>query len=187
MHYIENVLCKYPIVAAVKDDEGLQICLESESLVVFVLYGDLNSIPDIVMKLKTAGKTVFVHADLIEGLSAREAAVDYLIKNTSLDGIISTKLPLLRFAKAKGLITIMRFFLIDSIAMENIKKMNSERCIDFIEILPGLMPKIIDNICKNNKKKIIAGGLISEKSDVVSALDAGAIAVSSTNSSVWNM
>lgn len=101
MHYIENVLCKYPIVAAVKDDEGLQICLESESLVVFVLYGDLNSIPDIVMKLKTAGKTVFVHADLIEGLSAREAAVDYLIKNTSLDGIISTKLPLLRFAKAK--------------------------------------------------------------------------------------
>lgn len=187
MCYLEDALYACPIVAAVKDEEGLRHCIESESQVVFVLYGDLNSIPQIVNRLKLAEKTVFVHADLIEGLSAREAAVDYLIQNTSLDGIISTKLPLLRFAKAKGLMTIMRFFLIDSIAMENIKKMKDERCIDLMEVLPGLMPKIIGQVCKNSGKKIIAGGLITEKSDVVSALDAGAIAVSSTNSAVWNL
>ena len=34
---------------------------------------------------------------------------------------------------------------------------------------------------------IIAGGLISEKEDVINALDAGAIAISSTNQQVWNM
>ncbi len=184
---MEDLLGECPIVAAVKDDEGLEKCISSESHVVFVLFGDLNSVPQIVGRLKRAGKTVFVHADLIEGLSPREAAVDYLIKNTQLDGIISTKLSLLRFAKAKGLMTIMRFFLIDSIAMENIKKMKNERCIDLIEILPGLMPKIISRVCKNSGKKIIAGGLISDKSDVLSALDAGALAVSSTNSAVWNL
>ncbi|MEG2499451.1 MAG: glycerol-3-phosphate responsive antiterminator, partial [Oscillospiraceae bacterium] len=32
---------------------------------------------------------------------------------------------------------------------------------------------------------IIAGGLITDKEDVMNALSAGAVAVSSTNSAVW--
>ena len=114
MGFLEDTLGDSPIVAAVKDEPGLERCLNSPCRVVFVLFGDLNSVPRIVAELKTAGKTVFVHADLIEGLSAREAAVDYLIHAARPDGIISTRLPLLRFAKAKGLRTILRFFLIDS-------------------------------------------------------------------------
>ena len=125
MGFLEDTLGDNPIVAAVKDEPGLERCLNSPCRVVFVLFGDLNSVPRIVAELKTAGKTVFVHADLIEGLSAREAAVDYLIHAARPDGIISTRLPLLRFAKAKGLRTILRFFLIDSIAMENIAKMKT--------------------------------------------------------------
>ena len=147
----------------------------------------MKSVPRIVAELKTAGKTVFVHADLIEGLSAREAAVDYLIHAARPDGIISTRLPLLRFAKAKGLRTILRFFLIDSIAMENIAKMKNERCVDLIEVLPGLMPKVIHRVAATCGKPIIAGGLVTEKADVVNALEAGALAVSSTNPGVWKM
>ena len=167
MGFLENTLGDSPIVAAVKDEPGLERCLNSPCRVVFVLFGDLNSVPRIVAELKTAGKTVFVHADLIEGLSAREA--------------------LLRFAKAKGLRTILRFFLIDSIAMENIAKMKNERCVDLIEVLPGLMPKVIHRVAATCGKPIIAGGLVTEKADVVSALDAGALAVSSTNPGVWQM
>jgi len=37
------------------------------------------------------------------------------------------------------------------------------------------------------KVPIIAGGLISEKEDVVAALSAGAISVSTTNVNVWKM
>ena len=187
MGFLENTLWDSPIVAAVKDEPGLERCLNSPCRVVFVLFGDLNSVPRIVAELKTAGKTVFVHADLIEGLSAREAAVDYLIHAARPDGIISTRLPLLRFAKAKGLRTILRFFLIDSIAMENIAKMKNERCVDLIEVLPGLMPKVIHRVAATCGKPIIAGGLVTEKADVVNALEAGALAVSSTNPGVWQM
>lgn len=182
-----DALSASPVVAAVKDDAGLEICIGGDSRVVFVLYGTINTVPGIVDRLKEAGKTVFVHTDLIEGLSAREASVDYLIRNTALDGIISTKLSLLKFAKAKGLLTILRVFLIDSLALQNIGKIKKERCVDLIEVLPGLMPKIIHKICGDCGKKIIAGGLVTEKSDILSALDAGAVAVSSTNVAVWSM
>lgn len=56
-----------------------------------------------------------------------------------------------------------------------------------MEVLPGLMPKIIRQLCRTTGKPVIAGGLISDKEDVTGALGAGAVAVSSTNPAVWAM
>lgn len=72
-------------------------------------------------------------------------------------------------------------------AFENIQKQMGIARPDMIEILPGLMPKIIRRISRLVKVPVIAGGLISEKEDVVAALAAGATAVSTTNPSVWEM
>ena len=49
------------------------------------------------------------------------------------------------------------------------------------------MPKIIRRVVQAVGKPVIAGGLISDKEDVTGALGAGAVAVSTTNPSVWAM
>ena len=49
------------------------------------------------------------------------------------------------------------------------------------------MPKVIRRVARLVKLPVIAGGLISEKEDVMAALSAGAISVSSTNQSVWSV
>lgn len=103
------------------------------------------------------------------------------------DGIISTKPSMIRRAKELGLYTVMRFFVLDSLSFENIEKQLVSVKPDFIEVLPGVMPKIIRKVCKRVRTQVIAGGLISDKEDVMAALDAGAIAVSSTNQKVWLM
>jgi glycerol-3-phosphate responsive antiterminator len=177
-----------PVIPAVKDDVGLERCLSCESKVVFVLYGSVNTIRDIVLRQKEAGKTVFVHIDLLDGLSAREAAVEYLIKNVAADGIISTKSGLIRFAHSRGLLTVQRYFVLDSLALENIiGRTDPASGSDLVEILPGLMPKIIARLAAEIRKPIIAGGLISDKADIMAALNAGAVAISSTNRNVWFM
>ena len=56
-----------------------------------------------------------------------------------------------------------------------------------VPVLPGIMPQVISKMCKVSKAPIIAGGLISEKESVMSALSAGAMAVSSTNHEVWKL
>ena len=157
-----------PVIAAIKDEEGLRKCIHSEIQIVFVLYGDICSIGDIVSRLKKAGKTVMVHLDLITGLSSREIAVTYLKAVTHADGIISTKPAVIRQAKEEGLFAIMRFFVIDSIAF-------------------GVMPKITRRICQNSRVPVIAGGLISDKEDIMAALSAGAVSISTTNQAVWFM
>jgi glycerol uptake operon antiterminator len=175
-----ELLQKEKIIPAVKSIEGINKILAREEKLVFVLFGDILSIPDIVSRLKNGGKTVLVHIDLIDGLHSQEIAVDFIAKKTLADGILSIKANLVKYAKAHGLITIQRFFVLDSMALVNIEKQFPLEYADAVEILPGLMPKIIRHAARLTDKPIIAGGLITDRHDVQSALEAGAAAVSTT-------
>lgn len=176
-----------PVIAAVKDETGLKECLYSESQIIFLLFGDICSVGRYVEIAKSAGKMVFVHMDLINGLGNKEVAVDFIRENTGVDGIISTKPQLVKRAKELGLFGILRIFVIDSMAFGNIEKQCASLVPDAVEILPGLMPKIIKKLCSTVNVPIIAGGLISDKEDVMNALNAGAVAISVTNQRVWFM
>lgn len=176
-----------PVIAAVKDETGLKECLYSESQIIFLLFGDICSVGRYVEIAKSAGKMVFVHMDLINGLGNKEVAVDFIREHTGVDGIISTKPQLVKRAKELGLFGILRIFVIDSMAFGNIEKQCASLVPDAVEILPGLMPKIIKKLCSTVNVPIIAGGLISDKEDVMNALNAGAVAISVTNQRVWLM
>lgn len=177
-----------PVIAAVKDFEGLEKCCGIEEIrVVFILFGDVCNIDDIVSRIRDKGKIAMVHIDLITGLSSKEIAVDFIKKHTQANGIISTKPLLIKRAKELGFYTILRFFVIDSMAFENVNRQCNQVHPDFIEVLPGVMPKIVKKLCRLSSIPVIAGGLVTDKEDVMQALSAGAISVSTTNQEVWFM
>ena len=180
-----------PVISAVKNDAGLQAAVEMEEIqVIFVLYGDVCTIPEILERIKAAGKKAMVHIDLIAGLSAKEISVEFIARQTRADGIITTKPALVRRAKELGIFAVLRFFVIDSLALKNIENLEMQCGTsrpDFIEVLPGVMPKVLGRIAKVSRIPMIAGGLITEKEDVIAALSVGAIAVSSTNQDVWKL
>lgn len=173
------------LIAAIKDEEGLLRILKTDVGVVFVLYGDVLTIADIVKTIREAGKAAIVHMDLISGLSSKEVSVDYIKETVHADGVISTKQNLIKRAKELGLFAVMRFFVLDSMALVNLNKQCKAVEPDCIEILPGLMPKIIKKISESEPYPLIAGGLISDSEDVENALNAGAVAVSTTKQEMW--
>ena len=177
-----------PSIAAVKNMKDIEVsCTIEEIQVIFILFGDVCSIDRIVKRVKDAGKVAMVHVDLISGLSPKEVSVEYLKEHTEAEGFISTKPSLIKKAKELGMYTILRYLQKDSMALENIRQQQHIVRPDFIEVLPGVMPRVIKRICGSVKTPIIAGGLITEIEDVLAALSAGAIAVSSTNHQVWKM
>ncbi len=179
-----------PIIAAVKDDKGLETSLTSESSVIFILYGDICTIPDIVKRVHEAGRTAMVHVDLINGLSSRDVALDFIKTSTVADGIITTKSALIPHAKELKLNTILRYFVLDSMALINIEKGAKPGVPqpDFVEFLPGIiLPEMIRKINSISRVPVIAGGLISDKAGVMNALSNGAVAISTTNPDVWFM
>ena len=117
-----ELLEESPIIAAIKSWEGLEKSLKSECKVVFVLFGTICDIDQIVARIKDAGKVAIVHVDMIQGLSTKRVAVDFIAHNTRADGIISTKNTLVERAKEMGLYAIQRTFVVDSIALDTLKK-----------------------------------------------------------------
>lgn len=174
-----------PVIAAVKDSEGLAKSLESESRIIFILYGNICDIGDIVSRIKNAGRMAFVHVDLISGLASKEISVDFIRSNTRADSIITTKPALIKRAGDLGMFAILRMFMIDSMAYNSIEKQAAACSPDLIELLPGTMPKVIRRVCDKIKIPVIAGGLIADREDVIHALSAGAVSISTTNSGLW--
>ena len=93
-------------------------------------------------------RDAMVHIDLINGLSGKVIAVDFIQKFTRADGIITTKPALIKRARELELSTIPRFFVIDSMAYSSIEKQLRSVKPDYIEILPALMPKVVSHICR---------------------------------------
>jgi len=180
-----RVLHENQVVAAIKDVDGLKRSLASQCKIVFVLFGDIVNIPKIVEKIKNTGKIALVHVDLVDGLSSRSIAVEYIAKNTCADGIISTRPNIIKHAKEFDLLAIQRFFVLDSLALNNISRQIAYEAADAVEILPGVMPKIIKKLVEGVRKPVIAGGLITDDEDIINALSAGASAISSSNQAIW--
>ena len=161
-------------------------CLRTDIQTVFVLYGDICNISEIVRQIKDAGKIAIVHADLISGLAAKEISVDFLRRSTQADGVISTRANMIQRAKELNMIAILRVFLIDSMALDSALSAKNLKP-DAIDILPGLMPSMLRKVRQLTGLPILTGGLITEKKEVMQALEAGALAISSTAPAVWQM
>lgn len=74
-------------------------------------------------------------------------------------------------------------------AIKNIENLGNqhEQLPDVVEVLPGLMPKILKQICKTSKVPVIAGGLISDKEDVMGSPGCGGSSGFTTNQKVWEL
>lgn len=176
-----------PVIASVKDDAALAEVLRSDRAVVFVLYGSVLDVADIVQRCKDAGKTVLVDVDLLDGFAARDVVVTWLAQHTAADGVLSAKSNLVRAAKRAGLVAVQRFFLVDSFSYHQLPRVVDQAKPDAIEILPGCMPRVITWLRDDTDVPVIAGGLVCDKADVMAALGAGAVAVASSNRDVWGM
>ncbi len=182
---IKMALNDHPIIAAVRDEQDIVAAVKSPAKIVFLLKEDINSIKEHVEYLKKHNKYVLIHFDLLSGFSKDSHALRFIAKNINIDGVITTKNNIIQEAKKMNLYTVQRLFLLDSMALESgIKSMN-EMQADAVEIIPGLMPSIIEEIVSKSNVSIITGGLIRSKNDVIQALSAGALGVSSSNKKIW--
>ncbi len=178
-----------PVIAAVKSDEGLRHCLETDIGIVFTLYGDLGSIEGIVKQIKDAGKIAMVHIDLVNGMQPKEVSLDFIRNRTEADGIITTKYSLVQHAKSLELNTVLRMFMLDSTSMETLDRYSRQDSVqpDIMELLPGtLLPDVIRRANKICRVPVMASGLITRKEEIMNALKNGAISISTTNEKLWN-
>lgn len=171
-----------PVIAAVTDEKW-QMAVESPAQVIFYLSANLLTVKERVRQAHEAEKIVMVHMDLAEGIGRDRSGIRFLA-DCGVDGVISTKAQLIRLAKEQNLITVQRFFALDSKGMESIDEMLRNTNPHLMEIMPGVVGKAIARFYKSGIP-VIAGGLIETKQEVTEALGAGATAVSTGQQKLW--
>ncbi len=176
-----------PIIAAVGNEEELSLALDSDCRVVFLLMGNVMDVGDLTRRVHESGKLCVIHLDLIEGFSSKEIAVDAIQQATHAEGIISTRGALIKRARQLGMAAVQRGFMLDSRSLNSFEQQIALSKPDFVEILPGLLPKVIASLKDRISAPIIAGGFIHEKEDVIAALQAGALAVSASSPKIWSV
>lgn len=177
----------HPIIAAVRDEKGLKAALASQVEVIILLNGSLSNIRSRINLIKDHGKLVFVHLEMMSGLSKDQAALEFLRVEINPTGIVTTKPNLIPKARSLGLLTIQRLFMLDSLSMQTgIKMVNANRP-DFIEIMPAIIPKVILRVKRESQIPIIVGGMVETKEEIIELLKVGANAVSTSKKELWNL
>ncbi|ARK29088.1 glycerol-3-phosphate responsive antiterminator [Halalkalibacter krulwichiae] len=181
-HFINQKI--FPAARSLKEFEKL---LKSKFDVIILLNSHVSQLKSLMRMANHAGKKVLLHADLVQGLKTDEYAAQFLCQEIKPAGIISTRKNVVLTAKKNSIIAVQRLFLLDSIALETSYKLLETTKPDYIEVLPGVMPHIIKEVYERTKIPIIAGGLIRGKIEVLNALEAGAIGVTTSRRELWDL
>jgi glycerol uptake operon antiterminator len=171
-----------PVIAAVQDG-SFEAALASPAEVIFCLKSNLLTVAEQVKAAHAAGKCLFVHLDLADGIGKDKVGIAYLA-SIGVDGLISTRTQLVKHATECGLVGVQRFFALDSKGVESIAETLAGAAPDLIEIMPGIAGKVIERFAAG-RIPVIAGGLIETKKEVTAALDHGALAVSTGRAELW--
>ncbi len=176
-----------PIIAAIRSEKDLKAAMDSNVSTIFLLHADIFNINFLVDSVKNNGKSVFVHMDFLEGIGRDKKALEYIVSNVKPDGIISTRSSHIKYAKEKGIFSIQRFFMVDSLSYETTIKTVKSFQPDMIEIMPAVIPRVITRICEKVSVPVIGGGLVVTKKDVIDVLKCGAIGVSTGKQELWDL
>lgn len=187
MKQLVNALTNHPVIAAARTPDAVLRASKSPVAAVFLLGGSIFELEKMVQTVHDADKYAFLHIDLAEGIGRDEAAVEWCVRNLHIDGLISTRPQLIRKASDMGVVTIQRLFLMDSSSFAHGQRLLKNTPPHMAEVLPGIAPKAVRQLCETLNKPVIAGGMISERSEILEALNAGALAVSVSDERLWNL
>jgi len=176
----------YPVAAAIKSSEDMQVALNSDALLLFVLKGDAFQLVPLVNQAHQRGKGLVVHVDLVSGIGKDRAGIQYL-HQIGVDAVITSRSQLVSAGRAEGLTTIQRLLLLDDSALESGVRTIARAAPDIVEILPGIIfPEVAPTLQQLLPGPFIAGGFIRTAADVARIQAAGGILSSSSTYQLWH-
>ncbi len=176
-----------PIIAAVRQQYDFEVALESAVTTIFLLNEDMLNAKELIERIKAKGKNVLFNVDSPKNFEKGREAVDYICDTIRPDGIITSESNNIKYAKEKGMFSILKLSLVDSLSYETAVNAALSDKPDMIEILPGIIPKVLKQYCSQVNIPVIAGGLIDSKEDIVNIIRAGALGAAAGKKELWEL
>ncbi|MGI3447963.1 transcriptional regulator [Citrobacter freundii] len=180
------LLARHPIIMAIYGIEQLKTALSSKAEVCIIANIDLIKLQPVIELLSKAGKYVIVNIDSCNGLSQDKGGIDY-VAETGAMGLLSTRLQTVQRAKKCGLVTMQKIFVTDRSTWLRSLKAVEQSEPDYVQLMPAQMLPLLSQVDRNVLPPIVASGFVCNEEHAQTALLHGAIAVSSSDSALWDV
>lgn len=180
------LLARQPVIMAIYGIEQLKTALSSTAEVCIIANIDLIKLQPVIELLSKAGKYVIVNIDSCNGLSQDKGGIDY-VAETGAMGLLSTRLQTVQRAKKCGLITMQKIFVTDRSTWLRSLKAVEQSEPDYVQLMPAQMLPLLPQADRNVLPPIVASGFVCNEEHAQTALLHGAIAVSSSDSALWDV
>jgi glycerol uptake operon antiterminator len=183
---VSSLLNRSRIIPAIRGPEYIKAAIASPSVIVWLLYGTPLTLPQIVRQLRSAGKLPVANLDLLTGFAHDGDGIE-LLAAEGIAGVVSTRQSVLRAARAQGIITVQRTFLVDSIAVGNITRALQHFQSDAVELLPAAAAPLYVFTLRAAQPKlpVIATGLVTSMRQVEDLFQCGVSSVATSDLSLW--
>src|SRR5438552_11910899 len=177
---------RVPVAAVIPHAEDLPRAPASQVPAIFFVRAPAFHLGPLVWAVQARGKMAFVHIDLIAGLGKDRAGVPCLAREIGVNGIITSHSGLVAAAKAERVIAVQRLLLYDDLALPSALAALEHARPDIVEVLPGVIfPLVVDQIRARLPLPMIVGGFVKEPAQRESALQRGAVAISTSTAELW--
>ncbi len=174
------------IIPAINNHKKFKLFLETDLQYGILMNFQLAQLEDLVKQMKNHNKKVLIHSELIKGLSSDENGAIYLIQSLNVDGIISSKPKVIEVCKKRNVIGIYRFFIKDTISLQQSLAIGKRLRPQYVEILPSSCYELVDEIKNEVHCEILLGGLLRSKEQIDKCFEHGAKSVTISNTDFWN-
>jgi glycerol uptake operon antiterminator len=177
---------RVPVAAVIRRAEDLPRALASAVPAVFFVRAPAFHLGPLVWAVQARHKMAFVHIDLIAGLGKDRAGVIFLAREIGVNGIITSHSTLIAAAKAERVLAVQRLLLHDDLSLPSALSALDHARPDIVEVLPGVIfPLVKEQIRTRLTLPIIVGGFVSEAAQRDSAMQGGALAISTSTTALW--
>jgi glycerol uptake operon antiterminator len=173
-----------PCCAAIIGEERLDEAIASRAPVLFILRGNGLTIGHLVRRIHNAGKLVAVHVDLVGGLRADRASVDWL-GGAGVDAVISSHGQLMAAIRHGGMTAIHRLLLVRRSQLDIAVAAIGRSAPNIVEVLPGVILPSVVSMMPRFEVPVLAGGFVRTEAEVHAALSAGALGVTTSTQALW--
>ncbi|WP_371362871.1 Glycerol uptake operon antiterminator regulatory protein [Sporomusa rhizae] len=183
---IVKLLCNGYVIPAPRNYEDFKYALEhSSNPSLSLLFGDINILPELLVKAREYKKRILVHLDLLGGFGKDKAGIVFLAR-MGVAAVITTKPQLGKLAREAGMLVIHRLFLMDSEAIKTGVNLLKGYKPDALELLPASVPaSVVAELGGMTGLPILGGGLMHSKEDIEMAVRSGLSAVSASKRELW--
>lgn len=182
---LDSTLRANPVIGTLFGEDNVEEFCAAPTRFSFVANLPLGRVTGVYDRLAQAPTLPLLNVDSVQGLTGNADGLEFL-KGVGVPGIVSTHVQAVNRAAALGMLAVLKLFVTDRSNLNRAAAAVRSSNAHMVQLMPwSVVPYLEPEFLKSLGPFIVAG-FVSSHDDIRSAMDLGALAVSSSQRELWS-